>query len=71
MSNAYVDRPYANPDHPGNKMRPKIKCSGCGKLGCVTYWGKWCFECNVIRMDRLNAAFEPIRKALGERKDYP
>jgi hypothetical protein len=58
-------RPYADPKHPGNRIRHKVECIGCGRRGCVTYWGPWCFECNVRRMDRINAAFEPVRKALG------
>lgn len=54
------DRPYADRNHPGNKLRPRVKCVGCGKLGCVTYWGPWCFDCNVERIDRINRAFAPI-----------
>lgn len=50
--------PYRNPDHPGNKTRADVKCLGCGKMGCVTLWGDWCFECNVKRMDRINASLE-------------
>lgn len=58
-------RPYANSHHPGNRARAGAMCVGCGKMGCVTYWGPWCFKCNVERMDRINAAFEPVRRALG------
>lgn len=53
-------RPFEDPDHPGNKIRPEVKCRGCGKLGCVTAWGPWCFECNVPRMRRLDVAFEAL-----------
>jgi hypothetical protein len=38
-------------------------------LGCVTAWGRWCFECNVERMMRLDKRFEKIDdilKARGE-----
>lgn len=49
-----ADCPYRDPDHPGNKLRPKIRCVGCGKMGCVTAWGPWCFDCNVQRMDRID-----------------
>jgi len=63
------ERAYADPDHKGNKIRPKVRCIGCGNLGCITYWGPWCFECNVERIDRINGAFEPVRRALGQRVD--
>ncbi len=56
-----ADHPYRDPAHPGNELRPKVKCVGCGKLGCVTAWGPWCFDCNVERMDRIDAKFEPVR----------
>lgn len=56
---------YQDPRHSGNKIRPRVRCLGCGEPGCITYWGNWCFKCNVARMDRIDAAFEPIRRALG------
>jgi len=56
------ERPYADPCHPGNKIRPRVRCVGCGKRGCIAAWGPWCFECNVKRMDRINAMFEPVRQ---------
>jgi hypothetical protein len=58
---------WQNPDHPGNKIRPKVKCIGCGKFGCVTAWGRWCFECNVERMTRLDKRFEKIDEILKVR----
>lgn len=51
---------YQNPNHPGNKLRPKVRCLGCGKLGCITAWGRWCFECNVTRIDRIRAQMEAL-----------
>lgn len=59
-------RPYADPKHPGNKLRPRVMCVECGTKGCITYWGPWCFACNVERIDRINMRFEPVRKALGD-----
>lgn len=59
------DRPYADPNHPGNKIRPNVKCIGCGTKGCITAWGPWCFTCNVERMDRISARFTQFLK------DYP
>lgn len=55
-------RPWADPHHPGNKLRPKVKCMGCGRKGCVTAWGPWCFECNCKRMARLTTSFDELRR---------
>jgi hypothetical protein len=57
-------KPWADADHPSNTLRPGVRCIGCGKLGCVTYWGKWCFACNVPRMTRLSAAFDSAAASL-------
>ena len=61
----FPDRAWADPEHHGNKLRPRVHCIGCGELGCVTYWGPWCFKCNVERMDRINGKFEAIAKVLS------
>jgi len=50
-------RLYADRAHPGNKIRSNVRCLGCGKFGCITAWGDWCFECNVERIDRISKAF--------------
>ena len=55
---------YQDANHPGNKIRPRVRCLGCGTKGCITAWGDWCFSCNVARMDRINVSMEKIRKAL-------
>lgn len=49
------ERPYADRNNPGNKIRPKVKCLGCGQKGCITAWGPWCFDCNVRRIDRISS----------------
>lgn len=51
---------FEDPDHPGNRIRPEARCLGCGKLGCVTYWGDWCFDCNVVRIRRISASLERL-----------
>lgn len=51
-------QPYQDPNHPGNKIRRGLICIGCGTKGCITAWGKWCFKCNVERMDRISAFLE-------------
>ncbi len=55
------DRNYADPNHKGNKLRPRVRCVGCGKQGCITAWGPWCFDCNVERMDRISGQFAKAR----------
>jgi hypothetical protein len=52
------ERAYADPNHPGNKIRARLRCVGCGTKGCITAWGPWCFDCNVKRMDRIGAALD-------------
>ena len=59
---AYKDR-----NHPGNKIRPRVICLGCGERGCITAWGNWCFDCNVKRMDRINDRFAEIRETFQQR----
>lgn len=56
----FPPRAWADPDHHSNKLRPRVRCAGCDKPGCVTYWGPWCFACNVERMDRINGKFEEV-----------
>ena len=58
------ERAYADPRHPGNRIRTKVYCLGCGKRGCITYWGDWCYPCNVERMDRISGKFDRARQAL-------
>jgi hypothetical protein len=53
-------KPWADPEHPGNRIRPNVRCAGCGTKGCVTYWGPWCLACNVARMTRLSATFDRL-----------
>lgn len=48
------ERPYADPNHPGNRIRPRVRCAGCGTMGCTTAWGPWCIACNVTRIDRIS-----------------
>lgn len=58
-------RPYAAPDHPGNRLRPHVRCIGCKKLGCTTAWGPWCFKCNVERIDRISANLDAEARRRG------
>lgn len=57
---------WQDPKHPSNKIRPKVKCWGCGKMGCVgKHWGNWCFECNVKRIGRIDKGFSKIATSMG------
>jgi len=61
-------KPWRDPNHPGNKIRPRVRCIGCGTRGCITAWGPWCFKCNVERMERIDRAFDSARAALAARR---
>ena len=65
LNMAFPPHAWRDPHHVSNKMRPRVRCAGCGKLGCVTYWGPWCFKCNVERMDRVSATFEKLKSNLA------
>ena len=63
---------FRDPNDPGNKIRPKVRCIGCGKKGCITAWGNWCFKCNVERIERIDRAFVSIiNTANQEASGYP
>lgn len=57
--------PYKDPLHPGNAIRPRIKCVNCRQFGVITAWGDWCFDCNVERMDRISANLEAEARRYG------
>lgn len=58
---------YRDPANAGNAIRPDVRCLGCGALGCITYWGDWCFACNVERMDRIGRNLVQIAEGLKGR----
>ncbi len=62
---SHTTQPWADPGHPGNRIRWRIRCLGCRQMGCTTSWGPWCFKCNVARMTRLSASFTDIAKSYG------
>ncbi len=55
---------YENRDHPGNAIRPDVRCTGCGVMGCTTAWGPWCFDCNVKRLRHLDQRFAELEASL-------
>jgi hypothetical protein len=57
---------WQDPKHPTNKLRPHVRCRGCGVKGCVgEHWGPWCFSCNVERIGRINVRMAQVRERLG------
>lgn len=46
-----------------------VKCLGCGCSCHKTNWGKWCYACNVERIERIDKAFEPFRNTLSQSGD--
>ena len=57
----FVTDAYKDPDHLSNKIRPRVRCWGCGTLGCVgKHWGNWCFACNVKRIERISASLQAV-----------
>lgn len=58
-------RPYADRNHPGNRIRPRLRCLGCRELGCITAWGQWCLKCNVERLDRIGGSLNKIAASYG------
>ena len=64
MMKAYQDR--ADPRNGPNYQTGKA----CIENGCNepagTWWSKlWCFDCNVERMNRIDAQFAKVGAALG------
>jgi hypothetical protein len=52
--------PWRDPSYYQNG--PIVKCSGCGNKCNETHWGKWCFKCNVERIERISRAFKELLK---------
>lgn len=42
------------------------RCLECGAKCPKSPWGSWCYEHNVERIEQINKAFEPVKRALGE-----
>lgn len=63
---AHDEQPWRNPLHPSYSKPADGRCLGCHKLCCKSAWGYWCFDCNVKRMERIDAQFAKVARALGE-----
>ena len=44
--------PWRDPER--YKTGKLVCCLGCKTECHETRWGKWCFDCNVERIDRIN-----------------
>jgi hypothetical protein len=53
--------PWRDPTYYQNG--PMCNCLGCGNPCHKTHWGKWCFECNVERIERISKSFEELLHA--------
>lgn len=46
----------------------RYKCLGCRCACARSAWGKWCFECNVKRMERLNKSMASAARSIGDER---
>jgi hypothetical protein len=52
---------YDDKYHAGNSEKyhtGKLCIEGCGRPAGTAWGPYWCFECNVIRINRINHSFE-------------
>lgn len=42
---------------------PVVKCAGCGQSCHETHWGKWCYDCNVERIERITKTLQGLTGA--------
>ena len=52
------DEPWRDPAN--YQIGRRVRCHGCAQECRETHWGKWCFRCNVERIERINRAFEGL-----------
>lgn len=50
--------PWRDPSH--YTTGPIVQCLECGTECHLTVWGKWCFDCNVARIQRISKAFKEL-----------
>lgn len=58
-----MTEPWRDPEK--YKTGPICICLGCRNKCHESPWGKWCYGCNVERIERINKTLEPVRKAFG------
>lgn len=55
-----MSEPWRDPER--YKTGPVCVCLGCGNKCHETHWGKWCYSCNVSRIDRISKSFDEIAR---------
>ena len=63
--------PWRDPNHESyhrSRKPGKHRCIGCAKACTYTAWGAWCFDCNVVRMRRINKGMAQLARSIGDEK---
>lgn len=64
---------YSDPNDDGNssKYHTGMKCieNGCNRPAGTAWSPHWCFECNVIRMDRINENLKKMQQTFCVRTE--
>jgi hypothetical protein len=48
--------PWRDPDY--YKFGRLVRCICCGITCHETHWGKWCYDCNVKRIERITEVLQ-------------
>lgn len=59
-SNEHEKDPWRDPSY--YQKGPLVNCLGCGCTCHSTFWGKWCYNCNVERIERISKNFSQLTK---------
>lgn len=59
-----ASEPWRDPER--YKTGKPCVCLGCGNKCRESPWGKWCYGCNVERIERIDGRFEAIRREMGK-----
>jgi hypothetical protein len=61
---------YDDPNDPGNSAQHhtgKLCIEGCGRPAGTLWSPHWCFECNVVRMNRITVQLNDIQRKLEKK----
>jgi hypothetical protein len=53
-----MTEPWRDPER--YKTGKLVRCLGCRTECHEPHWGKWCYDCNVERIDRINKSFSNL-----------
>jgi len=59
--------PWRDPEY--YKEGKLVQCLGCGETCHETFWGKWCYGCNVARIKRISKTLDQLIWELGGASD--